>query len=60
MFLLLKRDRTSLENDPHKGKPKTENTHKNIKKIHDMILDNLCLKFHEIARVLGILKQGVR
>jgi transposase len=54
-----KRGRTSLENDPRKGCPKSATTPEIIEQVHDMILDDRRLKVREIAVTTGILKERV-
>jgi histone-lysine N-methyltransferase SETMAR len=54
-----KRGHTSLEDDPREGRPKSAATSEIIEKVHDMILDDRCMKVHEIAETIGISKECV-
>ena len=53
-----KRGRTSLEDDPREGRPKSATTPEIIEKVHD-ILDDLRMKVPEIAETIGISKERV-
>jgi len=54
-----KRGRTSLEDDPCKGHPKSATTPQIIEQLHDMVLDDWQMKVHEIAETIGISKGRV-
>jgi transposase len=54
-----KRGRTSLEDDPREGRPKSATTPKITEQGHDMVLDDRWMKVHEIAETIGISKQPV-
>jgi histone-lysine N-methyltransferase SETMAR len=45
-----KRGRTSLEDDPREGCPKSATTPEIIEQVHDMVLDDRWMKLREIAR----------
>jgi transposase len=47
-----KRGRTSLEDDPCKGRPKT--TPEIIEQLHNIVLDNWRMKVSETAETIGI------
>ncbi|XP_014486574.1 PREDICTED: putative uncharacterized protein FLJ37770, partial [Dinoponera quadriceps] len=49
-----KRGRTSLKDDPRKGRPKTATTPETIEKVHNIVLDDRRLKVCEIAEAVGI------
>ena len=49
-----KRGRTSLEDDPREGRPKSETTPEIIEQVHDMVLDDRRMKVREIAKTIGI------
>ena len=51
-----KRGRTSLEDDPREGRPKSETTPEIIEQVHDMLLDDRRMKVREIAETIGISK----
>jgi hypothetical protein len=51
--------RTSLEDDPRKGRPKSATTPKIIEQVHDMVLDDRRMKVPEIAETIGISKERV-
>jgi len=55
-----KRGRTSLEDDPREGRPKSATTPEIIEQVHDMLLDNRRTKLCEIAETIGISKERVR
>jgi transposase len=52
-----KRGRTSLEDDPCEGHPKSATTTEIIEQVHDMVLDDRRMKVHEIAEAIGISKE---
>jgi len=51
--------RTSLEDDPREGRPKSATTPKIIEQVHDMVLDDRRMKVREIAETIGISKERV-
>jgi transcriptional regulator with XRE-family HTH domain len=53
------RGRTSLEEDPREGRPKSETTPETIEQVHDMVLDDRRMKVREIAETIGISKERV-
>jgi histone-lysine N-methyltransferase SETMAR len=55
-----KRGRTSLEDDPRDGRPKSATTPKIIEQVHDMLLDDRRMKVREIAETICISKERVR
>jgi len=50
--------RTSLEDDPCEGRPKSA-TPEIIEQVHDMVLDDRQIKVREIAETTGITKECV-
>jgi len=54
-----KRGRTSLEDDPHEGRPKSATPPEIIEQVHDMVLDDRRMKVREIAETIGISKERV-
>lgn len=54
-----KRGRTSLEDDPRSGRPKTATTPEMVDKVHDLVLNDRRLKASEIAEAVGISKERV-
>jgi histone-lysine N-methyltransferase SETMAR len=54
-----KRGRTSLEDDPREGRPKSATTSEIIEQVHDMVLDDRRMKVREISETIGILKDRV-
>jgi transposase len=44
-----KRGRTSLEDDPREGRPKSATTPEIIEQVHDMLLDDRRMKVRKIA-----------
>ena len=54
-----KRGHTSLEDDPHEGRPKSATTPEIIEQVHNMVLDDLQIKVREIAETIGISKERV-
>ena len=54
-----KRGRTSLQNDPREGHPKSATTPENIEQVHVMLLDDRRMKVREIAETIGISKESV-
>jgi transposase len=53
-----KHGRTSLEDDPREGQPKSA-TPEIIVQVHDMLLDNRRIKVRKIAETIGISKERV-
>jgi transposase len=49
-----KRGRTSLENDPREGRPKSATPPEIIEQVHDMVLDDRRMKVREISETIGI------
>ena len=49
-----KRGRTSLEDDPRKGRPKSATIPEIIEQVYDMVLDDRQMKVREIAETIGI------
>jgi transposase len=47
-----KRGRTSLEDDPREGRPKSA-TPEVIEQVYDVVLDDWRMKVHEIAEIIG-------
>jgi len=54
-----KRGRTSLEDDPREGRPKSVTPPEIIEQVHDVVLDDQRMKVHEIAEAIGISKECV-
>jgi histone-lysine N-methyltransferase SETMAR len=54
-----KRGRTSLEDDPREGRPKSATSSKIIEQVHDMVLDDWWMKVLEFAETTGISKERV-
>jgi transposase len=54
-----KHGRTSLEDDPRDGHPKSAITPEIIEQVHDMVLDDRRIKVRETAETTGISKEGV-
>jgi transposase len=54
-----KRGRTSLEDDPREGHPKSAITPEIIEQVHNMVLDDQRIKVREIAETIGISKECV-
>jgi len=54
-----KRGRTSLEDDPREGRPKSATTPEIVEQLHGMILDDRRMKVCEIADTIGISKERV-
>jgi histone-lysine N-methyltransferase SETMAR len=54
-----KRGRTSLEDDPREGRPKSAPTPEIIEQVHNMVLDDRPMKVCEIAETIGISKERV-
>lgn len=54
-----KRGRISLADDERSGRPKTATASDNIKKIHQMVLDDRRMKVREIEEALGISKERI-
>jgi len=55
-----KHGRTSLEDDPREGRPKSATTPEITEQVHDMVLDDRRMKVREIAETTGISKECVR
>jgi transposase len=53
-----KRDRTSLEDDPHEGRPKSATTPEIIEQVHNMVLDDCRMKLCETAETVAISKNA--
>ena len=51
---LSKSGRTSLEDDPREGRPKSASTSENIAKIQDMVLEDRRLTERDLVEALGI------
>jgi histone-lysine N-methyltransferase SETMAR len=49
-----KRGRTTLEDDPREGRPKSATTPEIIEPVHDMLLDDRRMKVREIAETIDI------
>ena len=49
--------RTSLEDDPREGRPKSATTPEIIEQMHNMILDDRRMNVREIADTIGISKE---
>lgn len=56
---LFKSGRTSLEDDPREGRPKTATTPQMIQKVHEMVFDDLRVKVRELAETIGISKERI-
>jgi histone-lysine N-methyltransferase SETMAR len=54
-----KRGRTSLEDDPREGRPKSATTPEIIEQVHDMVFNDRRMKVREIAETTGISKERV-
>jgi transposase len=54
-----KRGRTSLEDDPREGHPKSAATPEIIEQVHGIVLDDRRMKVCEIAETIGISKERV-
>jgi histone-lysine N-methyltransferase SETMAR len=54
-----KRGRTSLEDDPREGCPKSAPPPEIIEQVHDMVLNDWRIKVCEIAETIGISKEHV-
>jgi transposase len=54
-----KRGRTSLEDDPCEGHPRSATTSEIIEQVHDMVLDDWWMKVYEIAEIIGISEECV-
>lgn len=54
-----KRGRTTVENDPRSGRPKTVTTPEIVDKVHDIVLNDRRLKLTEIAEIVKISKERV-
>jgi L-ribulose-5-phosphate 3-epimerase UlaE len=53
------RGRTSLEDDPREGHPKSATTPDIIEQVHNMVLGDGRVKVREIAETIGISKERV-
>lgn len=49
-----KRGRTSLEDDPREGRPKSASTTEIVEKIHDMVLEDRRVTVDDVAETIGI------
>lgn len=54
-----KRGRTSTEDEPRSGRPKTATTEEVIEKVHGIVLADRRVKVREIAEIVGISKDSV-
>ena len=54
-----KSGRTSLEDDPREGRPKSATTPEIIEQVHDMVLDDRRMKVRETAETVDISKERV-
>jgi len=54
-----KHGHTSLEDDPHVGRPKSATTPEIIEQVHELVLDDSWMKVCEIAETIGISKEHV-
>jgi transposase len=54
-----KRGRTTLEDDPREGRPKSATTPEIIEQVHDMVLDDRRMKVRAIIETIGISKERV-
>jgi transposase len=54
-----KRGRTSLQDEPREGRPKSATTPEIIEQLHDMVLDDRRMKVRETAETIGISKERV-
>jgi len=54
-----KRGRTSLEDDPLEGHPKSATTPEIIEEVHNMVLEDQRMNVHEIAETIGISKECI-
>ena len=54
-----KSGRTSLEDDPREGRPKSATTPETTEQVHDMLLDDRQMKVREIVETIGISKERV-
>lgn len=54
-----KRGRRSMEDDQRPGRPKTASTDNNIKKIHQMVINNRRIKVRDVAETMEISKERV-
>jgi transposase len=55
----IKRDRTSLEDDPREGRPKRATPPEIIQQMHNILLDDRWMKVLEIAETKDISKESV-
>jgi len=49
-----KRGRTSLQDDPREGRPKSATTPEIVEQVHDMLLDDRRMKVREIGENIDI------
>src|ERR1700761_4048619 len=56
---LFKFSRTSIEDDPHSGRPNECVTSENVDKIHQLVMNDRCLTIRQISDELGISKSTV-
>jgi histone-lysine N-methyltransferase SETMAR len=54
-----KRGRTSLEDDPREGRPKSTTPPEITEQVHDMLLYDWRMKVREISETIGISKESV-
>jgi histone-lysine N-methyltransferase SETMAR len=54
-----KRGRTSLEDDPREGRPKSATAPEIIEQLQGMVLDDRRMKVCEIAETIGVSKERV-
>jgi histone-lysine N-methyltransferase SETMAR len=54
-----KRGRTSLEDNPREGHPKSATPPEIIEQVHDMVLDDQRMKMRETAETIGISNERV-
>jgi hypothetical protein len=54
-----KHGRTSLEDDPREGRPKSATTPEIIEQVHDVVLDDRRMKIRKHAETIGISKERV-
>ena len=53
-----KRGRTSINDEPRSGRPKTETTEENVKKVYEMVVADRRIKVRQIAEALMIIGNG--
>lgn len=54
-----KHGRTSIEDDPRSGCPKSATTLEIIQKVHDMVMNDRRVKVREVSEAIGISKERV-